>query len=57
MTKWITSKDEFKPQSPETEGSTKVVKTFKAEPQSFTIFRLNWNMDTDSPIVYRGNEQ
>ena len=33
FTKWITSDDEVKSQIPETDRSTKVVKTFEAEPQ------------------------
>ena len=30
------------------------MKTFEAEPQSFSIFGLDWNVDTDSLIVCRG---
>ena len=56
-TKWITSGDEVKSQIPETDRSTKVVKTFEAEPQSSSIFKLIWNVDTDSLIVFRGTEQ
>ena len=33
------------------------MKTFEAEPQSSSILRLNWNVDTDSLIVCRGTEQ
>ena len=57
LTKWITSDDEVKSQIPETDRSTKVVKTFEAEPQSPSILGLNWNVDTDSLIVCRGTEQ
>ena len=59
LTKWITSDDEVKSQIPETDRSTKVVKTFEAEPQSSSILGLNWNwnVDTDSLIVCRGTEQ
>ena len=57
LTKWITSDDEVKPQIPETDRSTNVVKTFKAEPQLSSIVGLNWNVDTDSLIVCRGTEQ
>ena len=57
MTKWITSDDEVKSQIPETDRSTKVVKTFEAEAQSSSILGLNWNVDTDSLIVCRGTEQ
>ena len=34
LTKWITSDNEVKSQIPETDRSTKAVKTFEAEPQS-----------------------
>ena len=57
LTKWITSDDEVKSQIPETDRSTKVVKTFEAEPQSSSILGLNWNLDTDSLIVCRETEQ
>ena len=57
LTKWITSDDEVKSQIPETDRSTQVVKTFKAEPQSSSILRLNCNVETDSLIVCRGTEQ
>ena len=57
LTKWITSDDEVKSQIPETDMSTKVVKTFEAEPQSSSTLELNWNVDTDSLIVCRGIEQ
>ena len=57
LKKWITSDDEIKTQIPETDRSTKVVKTFEAEPQSSSILGLNWNVDTDSLIVCRGTEQ
>ena len=57
LTKWITSDDEVMSQIPETDRSTKVVKTFEAEPQSSSILGLNWNVDTDSLIVRRGIEQ
>ena len=57
LTKWITSDDEVKSQIPETDRSTKLVKTFKAEPQSSSILEVNWNVDTNSLIVFRGTEQ
>ena len=57
LTKWITSDDEVKSQIPETNRSTKAVKTFKAEPQSSSILVLNWNVNTDTLIVFRGTEQ
>ena len=57
LTKWIASDDEVKSHIPETDRSTKVVKTFEAEPQSSSILGLNWNVDTDSLIVCRGTEQ
>ena len=57
LTKWITSDVEVKSQIPETDRSTKVVKTSEAEPQSSSILGLNWNVDTDSLIVCRGTEQ
>ena len=57
LTKWITSDEEVKSLIPETDRSTKVVKTFEAEPQSSPILGLNWNVDTDSLIVCRGTEQ
>ena len=41
LTKWITSDDEVKSQTPETDRSTKVVKFFEAEPQSSSILGLN----------------
>ena len=44
LTKWITSDEEVKPQIPVAERSTKVVKTFEAEPQSSSILQLNWNI-------------
>ena len=56
-TKWTTSDEEVKSQSPEADRSTKVVKTFAAETQSSSILGLNWNVDTDSLIVCRGIEQ
>ena len=56
LTKWITSDDEVKLQIPETDRSTKVVKTLEAEPQSSSILGLNLNVDTDSLIVCRGTE-
>ena len=56
LTKWITSDDGLKSQIPETDRSTKVVKTFEAEPQSSSILGLNWNVDTHSLIVCRGTE-
>ena len=56
-TKWITNDHEVNSQIPETDRSTKVVKTFEAEPQFSSILRLNWNVDTDSLIVCRGTEQ
>ena len=57
MTKWITSGDEVNTQIPEADRSTKVVKTFEAEPQSSSILELNWNVGTDNLIVCRGTEQ
>ena len=57
LAKGITSYDEVKSQIPETDRSTKVVKTFEAEPQSSSILELNWNVYTDSLIVCRGTEQ
>ena len=57
LTKWITSDDEVKSQIPETDRSTKFVKTFEAEPQSSPTLGLNWNVDTDSLLVCRGTEQ
>ena len=57
LTKRIISDDEVKSQIPETDRSTKVVKTFEAEPQSSSILGLNWNVDTDSLIVCRETEQ
>ena len=57
LTKSITSDDEVKSQIPETDISTKVVKTFEAETQSSSILGLNWKVDTDSLIVCRGTEQ
>ena len=57
LTKWITSDDEVKSQIPETDRSTKVVKTLETEPQSSSILELNLNVDTDSFIVCRGTEQ
>ena len=56
-TKWITSDEEVKSQIPETDRSTKVVKTFEAEQQSSSLLGLNWNVDTDRLIVCRGTEQ
>ena len=57
LTKWITSDEKVKSQISETDRSTKVVKTFEAEPQLSSILGLNWNVDTDSLIVCRGTEQ
>ena len=57
LTKWITSDDEVKSQIPETDRSTKVVKTFEAEPQLSSILELNWNVDADRLIVCRETEQ
>ena len=57
LTKWITSDDEVKSQIPETDRSAKAVKTFEAEPQSSSILGLNWNVNTDTLIVFRGTEQ
>ena len=56
LTKWITSDEEVKSQIPETDRSTKIVKTFEAEPQSSSILVLNWKVDTDRLIVCRGTE-
>ena len=53
----ITSDDEVNTQIPEADRSTKVVKTFEAEPQSSSILELNWNVGTDNLIVCRGTEQ
>ena len=53
LTKWIKSDEEVKSQIPETDRSTKRVKTLEAEPQSSSILGLNWNVDTDSLIVCR----
>ncbi|XP_075239333.1 uncharacterized protein LOC142334891 [Convolutriloba macropyga] len=50
LTKWITSDEKVKSQISETDRSTKVVKTFEAEPQLSSILGLNWNVDTDTPI-------
>ena len=57
LTKWITSDDEVKSQLPETDRSTKVVKTIEAESQSSSILGLHWNVDTDSLVVCRGTEK
>ena len=57
LTKRITSDEQVKSQIPEVDRSTKVVKTFKAEPQSSSILGLNWNVETDSLIVFPGTEQ
>ena len=57
LTKWITSDEEVKSQIPGAYRSTKVLKTFKAEPKSSSILGLNWNVDTDSLIVCRRTEQ
>ena len=57
LTKWITSDREVKSQIPETDSSTKAVKTFEAEPQSSSILGLNWNVDTENLIACRGTEQ
>ena len=51
LTKWITSDEEVKSEIPETDRSTKVVKTLKAEPQSSSILEFNWNVNTESLIV------
>ena len=55
--KWITSDDEVRSQIPETDRSTKIVKTFEAEPQSSALHGLNCNVDTDNLIVCRRTEQ
>ena len=57
LTKWINSENEIKSQIPETGKSTKVVKTLETEPQSSSIFQLNWDVNTDFLIVCRGTEQ
>ena len=57
LTKWITSENDVKSQIPEAGRSTKVVKTFEAEPQSSSTLGLNWNVDPESLIVCRGTEQ
>ena len=57
LMKWITSAKNVKSQIPEADRSTKVVKTFEAEPQPSSILGLNWNVDTDRLIVCRGTEQ
>ena len=54
LTKWITSHDKVKSQTPETYRSTKRVKTFEADLQSSSTLGLNWNVDTDSLNVCRG---
>ena len=56
-TKLITSDDEVKSQITEADRSTKVVKTFEFEPHSSSKLGLNWNADTDNPIVCRATEQ
>ena len=56
LTKWITSDEEVKSQIPETDRSTKKVKTLEAESQSSSTQELNWNVNTDSLIVFRGTE-
>ena len=56
LMKWITSDEEVKSQIPETDRSTKVVKTLEIEPQSSSIRGLNWIVNTDSLIVCRGTE-
>ena len=48
LTKRITSDEEVKSQIPEADKSTKVVKSFEAEPQSSSILRLNWNVQSYS---------
>ena len=57
MTIWTTSDEEVKSQIPEADRSTKVLKTFEAEPQSSSILGLNLNVDTDNLIVCRWTEQ
>ena len=57
LTNWITSDDEIKSQIKETDRSTKVVKTFEAEPQSSSILGLNWKVDINGLIICRGIEQ
>ena len=56
MTKWITSDEEVKSEIAEVDRSSKVVKTFEAEPQQSLTLGLNWNLDTDILIVSRGFE-
>ena len=57
LTKWIASDEEVKSQIPEADRSRKIVKILEAEPQLSLIFGLNWNGDTDGPIVCRATEQ
>ena len=57
LKKWITSDEEVKSHIPETDRSTKVVKTLEDEPQSSSILDLNWNVTTDSLILCCGTEQ
>ena len=57
LTKWIASDEEVKSRIPEADRTTKVVKYFKAEPQSPSTLGLNWNVDTDNFIVCGGTEQ
>ena len=53
LTKWITSDEEVKTQIPEADRSTKVVRTFEAEPRSSSILELNWCVETDSLSLSR----
>ena len=48
------SDKEVKSQIPETDKSTKVVKTFEVEPPSSSVLGQNLNVDTNSLIVCRG---
>ena len=57
LTKRIKSYVEVNSKIPETEWSTKFVKSFKTEPQSSSIFELNWSVGTDSTIFCLGTEQ
>ena len=53
----FTSDDEVTSQIPESDKSTKVVKKCKAEPQSSSIFGLNWTADRKNLIFCRGTVQ
>ena len=57
LTKRIKKDVEVNSKIPVTEWSTKFVKSFKTEPQSSSIFELNWSVGTDSTIFCLGTEQ